>query len=128
MRNADAPFERQTAKVARGIPASPHVPCRMPSQFRRSRATRDGKTHGSHGPRSHVQLRNPLRTHRLPHKTELFSTAPDGRLTVEMDILVNAELEARIQKYGSKVEVMNPPELRENFAKYARENWEQYRG
>ena len=60
------------------------------------------------------------------HKSAKFDTAEDGRLRLQMEVAVNAELEMRILRYGAKAEVVEPMELRERFEKQAREFGEVY--
>lgn len=55
------------------------------------------------------------------HETQRFSTAPDGRLKLEMTVAMNPELEMKIQRWGSKVEVAAPASLREKFVEHTRE-------
>jgi len=43
-----------------------------------------------------------------------------------MEVALNPELERRIQRHGSKVEVLGPPQLRELFIGYAREQQAMY--
>lgn len=50
------------------------------------------------------------------HETEQFSIAPDKRLRLTFTAAINPELEARIWRWGSKVEVVHPPDLRKQFA------------
>ena len=45
-----------------------------------------------------------------------------------MAVALNPELERRIQKYASKVEVLGPAVLRERFIEYARERKAIYLG
>ena len=61
------------------------------------------------------------------HKSERFTEEPDGSLRLQMDVLVNGELEMKVQRWGSKVEVLGPPKLRDKFAVYAREAMAMYR-
>jgi predicted DNA-binding transcriptional regulator YafY len=60
------------------------------------------------------------------HDTEKFTALPDGSLHLTMEVAMNPELERRIQKYGSKVEVMGPAVLRDRFIEYAQEQRAMY--
>ena len=62
------------------------------------------------------------------HGTEKFNALPDGSLHLTMQVAINPELERRIQKYGSKVEVLVPAVLRNRFIEYAREQQAMYLG
>jgi predicted DNA-binding transcriptional regulator YafY len=55
------------------------------------------------------------------HPSEAFEIAEDGRLRLTMDVAMNPELEQRIWKWGPKVEVINPPELRTKFEEAVKE-------
>jgi predicted DNA-binding transcriptional regulator YafY len=64
----------------------------------------------------------------LWHATEQFGIADDGRLLLTMKVAVNPELEAKIHRWEPNVEVINPPELREVFARAARKTFARYSG
>ncbi len=53
------------------------------------------------------------------HATEQFGIADDGRLLLTMTVAINPELESKIHRWEPNVEVINPPELRDKFARAA---------
>jgi len=60
------------------------------------------------------------------HDKAEFTVETDGGLRLKMRVALNPELEMKIQRWGSKVEVIGPPELRRKFVGYAREAAEMY--
>ena len=83
------------------------------------------------GDKGHVELRfKPevagLAQEEFWHDTQEFTAEADGSVLLEMDVVMNPELERRIQKFGSKVNVLGPQVLREKFIGYAREQQEMY--
>ena len=60
------------------------------------------------------------------HDTEAFAVLPDQYLRLTMTVALNPELQMKIQRWGSKVEVVGPPELREKFANYTLESMRLY--